>query len=74
MENKIIWGEVLYNAFKDYIDAHGWLTKDWGYIIENMDYNDNFYKKELYQRMYNSDFEISDDENYIRRKQRIMMV
>lgn len=71
-KNKELWGDVLYNAFQEYINEDGWLTSDWGQIIEDnysdwdKDYNDTGEKKNLYQRMYLIDLEDSEDEKYVR--------
>ena len=71
-KNKELWGDVLYNAFQDHINEEGWLTSDWGQIIEDnysdwdKDYNDTGEKKNLYQRMYLIDLEDSEDEKFVR--------
>lgn len=68
-----IWGEKLFNIFKDYFDDEGWLTEKWGEIIEGNlsdwddDFNDINEKKHAYGLMYNIDFEYNEDQTKIRR-------
>ncbi|RWX03390.1 hypothetical protein [Flavobacterium cerinum] len=70
-----LWGEDLYNVFADHIDENGWLTSEWQNIIEaeikrfDEDFNDNPLYKDTYGRMYNVDFEESEDGTLIRPKQ-----
>lgn len=66
---KELWGEELYNAFADHIDEEGWLTENWGPILEegfsdwDADYNDTNEKSNLYTRMYIQDFEKKETEH-----------
>lgn len=70
-ELKEIWGESLFNVFADHINDDGWLTTDWGQIIENEipqfdnDWNDNPKYKDTYQRMYLLDLEEKETETGI---------
>ena len=45
-QKKELWGEELFNAFAEHFDE---------------DYNDNENKKEVFRRMYNLDYEESED-------------
>lgn len=71
-EKKELWGEDLFNVFAGAINEEGWLTSDWGEIIEeeiprlDEDYNDNPQYSETYSRMYNLDHEESDCGKFIR--------
>lgn len=69
---KSLWGEDLYKVFQNHIDEKGWLTCDWGVIIErevprlDEDYNDNPAYSETYAKMYLLDFEETQDGKFIR--------
>ena len=71
-QKKELWGEELFNAFAEHIDENGWLTEDWGEILDkempdfDEDYNDNENKKEVFSRMYNLDYEESEDGSMLR--------
>lgn len=62
-EIKDLWGSHLYNKLAPWIDGEGYILEDWGHIVEDNfhdwdnDYNDTFEKSNIYQRMYNLDFE-----------------
>ena len=66
-QKKELWGEELFNAFANHIDENGCLTEDWAGILDkempdfDEDYNDNENKKEVFRRMYNLDYEESED-------------
>lgn len=66
-ELKELWGEELFSVFAEHIDQNGWLTSDWARILEqevprlDEDYNDNPEYSDTYSRMYNKDFEESQD-------------
>lgn len=69
-----LWGEDLYKVFGNYIDEEGWLTEEWGKIVEenlsdwDKDYNDNDEKKDVYRIMYSIEFEDDETETKIRPK------
>lgn len=71
-ELKSLWGEPLYTAFKEYITEDGWLTNNWGQILEDNfsdwddDYNDTNIKSRLYQAMYLKDFDDNFDNTHIK--------
>lgn len=71
-DNEKLWGEDLHSVFGDDINEQGWLTAEWGEIIEknvprfNKDFSDNPKYKETYGRMYNLDYEESEDGLFIR--------
>lgn len=60
---KTLWGSFLYNKLHPWIDKYGYITGYWTAIIEDNfkdwdeDYNDTDEKKNIYSRMYNTDFE-----------------
>jgi hypothetical protein len=72
IDAKELWGADLYAVFHHHIDKKGWLTSDWATIIENTvprfdkNYNDNPLYSETYSRMYNLEFEDSEDKSMIR--------
>ncbi|HCM34152.1 hypothetical protein [Chryseobacterium sp.] len=69
---KEMWGDDLFDAFADHFDKDGWLTVNWGPIVENKyqdldeNYNENATKKNIYTRMYMQDFQESDCKQFIR--------
>ncbi|AZA91165.1 Uncharacterised protein [Chryseobacterium nakagawai] len=71
-ELKKLWGKDLFEAFADHFTNDGWLTTDWGQIIENEipqfdnDWNDNPRYKDTYQRMYLLDHVESDCGKFIK--------
>lgn len=71
-EIKELWGEELFDVFADHIDEEGFLTNDWGNIIENeipkfdKNWNDNPKYTDTYQRMYLIDIENNSDQTRIR--------
>lgn len=71
-ELKELWGEDLFKVFGNHLTEDGWLTEDWGNILEkevpqfDKDYNDNPDYKETYQRMCYLDHEESDCGKFIR--------
>lgn len=66
------WDEKLIKAFGNLINDEGWLTSNWAEFLEEnfKDWdehgNDTNEKKELYQLMYNLDFETSDCGKFIK--------
>ncbi|MDD1553133.1 hypothetical protein FO615_06020 [Riemerella anatipestifer] len=74
---KSIWGEYLYNIFAEHIDEDGWLTSDFAEIIDNKlkdwdeDYVTTNERSKAYYRVYNTDFEESEDGLKIRPINRI---
>lgn len=69
-----IWGRDLYNTFGHHMNEDGWLTAEWPLIIEkeiprwdNETLIDNEEYSLAYGRMYNIDFEESEDLTLIRR-------
>jgi len=71
-EIKSLWGEDLFEVFGAYIDQEGWLTADWATILEaevpkfDEHFRDNPEYSGTYQKMYLTEFEVTDDEKYIR--------
>ena len=69
---KKLWGENLFLVFAEHINEEGWLTSEWGYILEDevpkwdKDFNDIPLNRETYSRMYNLDYEENEDETLIR--------
>lgn len=71
-EIKELWGETLYNAFKEHLTDDGWLTINWAHILEEKfndwddDYNDTNIKSRLYQQMYLLDFDDNFNGSFIK--------
>ncbi len=72
IDPKELWGADLYAVFSRHINKKGWLSSEWAKVIENEvprfdgNYNDNPVYKSTYNRMYNIDFEESEDGLMIR--------
>lgn len=70
--NEELWGEDLYKVFTNHINDQGWLTSNWANIIEDEvprwddDYIDNPEYSDTYSRMYNLEYEESEDGKLIR--------
>lgn len=71
-ELQVLWGDILYKAFKNNINEDGWLTNDWSEILEynfsdwDDHYNDTNTKSRLYQQMYLTDFDDNFDNTMIK--------
>lgn len=61
MTNKKLWGETLYKVFKEHLTKDGWLTINWGYIVEELEN-----KKDIYKLMYLQDLVFSDCEQFVK--------
>jgi hypothetical protein len=72
VSNEDLWGDDLYKVFGNHINESGWLTSEWAQIIEDevprfdSDYNDNPEHGETYSRMYNLEYEESEDGKMVR--------
>lgn len=61
-----LWGEYLFRLIGHHFDDYGFIREDWDVIIEDeiprfdKNYNDNSDYSEVYQLMYNIDFEEFD--------------
>lgn len=61
MTNKKLWGETLYKVFKYHLIEDGWLTINWGHIVEELEN-----KKDIYRLMYLQDLVFSDCEQFVK--------
>jgi hypothetical protein len=72
LTNEKLYGKDLFHVFAEHINEEGWLTSDWGQIIEDEvprydeDFNDNPLHGETYNRMYILEYEENEDETMIR--------
>ena len=69
---KELWGSYLYSRLLPWIDEEGYIENDWVQLIEenysdwDADYNDTNELKEIYQRMYQLNFEDNEEKTKIR--------